>query len=174
MQKTNPWTIVLTIVITAVVVGGGVYYWPTQSSTEVSSVEDVAAPESEGTETTESEFGSLLYEKEYYSLPFGAAEIEGYYTTVERETSLDYSTPKVTCSAFVVTDGPSLLLNALTGEMYGTPPTAVIGSEDSYWGNINASTKENPIKILVTVNAGFEGEVIGCMSWPFDSIIETE
>jgi len=173
MQKTNPWTIILAAVITAVVVGGGIYYWQGQNPTEVAPVEieEVAAPE---VEETEPEFGSLLYEKKYYSLPFGAAEVEGYYTTVERETSLDYSTPTVTCSAFVVTDGPSLLLNALKGDIYGTPPTAVIGSEDSYYGDISASTKENPIKILVTLNPMFEGELTGCTSWPFDSIIEIE
>jgi len=33
--KTNPWSIILTIVITAVVVGGGVYYWQTKNSSKV-------------------------------------------------------------------------------------------------------------------------------------------
>jgi len=40
-NKTNPWTIVLAVVITAVVVGGGVYYWQTQNSTKVLPVEKV-------------------------------------------------------------------------------------------------------------------------------------
>src|SRR3989338_8928984 len=106
-NKTNPWTIVLAVVITAVVVGGGVYYWQTQKSTEVLS-EDVTS-----TKTAKPEFGSLLTEKKNNNLPFGTAEIEGYYTNVQRATSLDNSTPDVTCSAFVITDGPSLLLNAL-------------------------------------------------------------
>ena len=171
-NKTNPWAIILAVVITAVVVGGGVYYWQGQNSTEVAPVEKIAAPEPEKVETAEPEFASLLYDKENYNLPFGAAEIRGYYTTVERPTSLDDSTPDVTCSAFVVTDGPAQLLDALKGDMYGTPPTAVIGSANSYWGNINKSTKENHIKILVTLNPLFEGELIGCMAWPFDSFIE--
>src|SRR3990167_4781378 len=38
-NKTNPWTIVLSVVITAVVVGGGVYYWQTQNFTTVLPVE---------------------------------------------------------------------------------------------------------------------------------------
>jgi hypothetical protein len=167
MEKTNPWSIVLAVVITAVVVGGGVYYWQAQKPTEVSPTEEV-------TTNAKPEFGSLLYEKQYYDLPFGAAEVEGYYTTVEQATSLDGSTPDLTCSAFVVTDGPSLLLNSLKGDRFGTPPTAVIGSKDSNWGKINASTSESPIKILVTLNPVFEGELIGCMSWPFSSITEIE
>ncbi|MDP1760021.1 MAG: hypothetical protein Q8L01_00955 [Candidatus Woesebacteria bacterium] len=40
-NKTNSWTIVLAMVVTAVVVGGGVYYWQTQNSTEVLPVEKV-------------------------------------------------------------------------------------------------------------------------------------
>ena len=167
MEKTNPWSIVIAVIITAVVVGGGVYYWQTQKTTGTSPVEEV-------TTNAKPEFGSLLYEKQYYDLPFGAAEIEGYYTTVERATSLDDSTPNVTCSAFVVTNGPAVLLKSLTGERFGTPPTAVLGSKDSNWGKINASTKENPIKVLVTLNPVFEGELIGCMAWPFGSFIEIE
>lgn len=125
--------------------------------------------------TIEPEFRSLLYEKSGYGLPFGAAEIEGYYTTVERPTSLDESTPKMTCSAFVVTNGPSLLIKALTTDRFvGTPPTAVIGSKDLYLGNIKTSTKEKPIKIIVTLNPVFEGSLIECMPWPFSSIIEIE
>ena len=164
--KTNPWVIVLAVVITTIIVGGGVYYWQTQDSTKTLTVEKE--------QPAEPEFVDLLYEKSEYRLPFGAAEIEGYYTTVERETSLDDSTPDVTCSAFVVTDGPSLLLEALKGDMFGTPPTVVIGSGDSYFGNINTNTKENPTRILVTLNPTFEGEIIGCMSWPFSSFVEIE
>lgn len=164
--KSNVGAIVLAIIVTAVVVGGGIYYWQTQEPAQTSTVKDVAVD-------AKSKFGSLLYEKKGYNLPFGAAEIEGYYTTVARATSLDNSTPDVTCSAFVVTDGPSLLLNSLKGARFGTPPTAVIGSKDSNWVNINKSTKDNPIKLLVTLNPVFEGELIGCMSWPFASITET-
>lgn len=139
------WKTIVAVVITAVVVGIGVYYWQNQNSTE---------------------FADLLYDNPGYRLPFaGAATIEGYYTTVERPTSLDPLTQDVTCSGFVVTDGPSRLLEAL-------PPTVVLGSKDSHFGNINVSTKENPIKILATLNSIFEGEVIGCMSWPFSSFIE--
>lgn len=147
------WKIIIAVVITGIVVGSGVYYWQNQNSTDA----------------------DLLYDNPGYRLPFaGAAIIEGYYTTVERPTSLDPSTPNITCSGFVVTDGPSRLLEALKADkvMYGTPPTIVLGSKDSSWGNINASTKENPIKILVTLNSMFEGEVIGCMSWPFNSFVE--
>lgn len=171
-NKTSPWPIVLSVLITALVVGGGMYYWQTLDSTEVTPIdEETTEPEVEE-EEVEPEFGSLLYEKENYSLPFGSAEVEGYYTTVEKATSLDNSTPTVTCSAFVVTDGPSLLLDALTAERFGTPPTVVIGSEDSVWRDINTSTKENPVKIFVTMNPTFEGALIGCMPWPFTSIIE--
>lgn len=154
------WKTIIAVVITAVVVGSGVYYWQNQKS----------AP-------SESEFTDLLYDNPGYRLPFaGAAIIEGYYATVERPTSLDGSTPDITCSGFVVTDGPARLLEALKTDkaMYGTPPTVVLGSKDSHWGNINASTKENPIKILVTLNSMFEGEVIGCMSWPFSSFVEAK
>ncbi|OGY43244.1 MAG: hypothetical protein A2820_01210 [Candidatus Buchananbacteria bacterium RIFCSPHIGHO2_01_FULL_40_35] len=42
-NKTNPWTIVLAVLITAVVVGGGVYYWQTQNSTKVLPVEKVTS-----------------------------------------------------------------------------------------------------------------------------------
>ncbi len=157
------------ILITAMIVGSGVYFWQNQPSTETT-----VSPVPEENEPVDTKFESLLYEKEYDDLPFGAAEVEGYYTTVKRATSLDNSTPQDTCSAFVVTDGPDQLLNALDGDFYGNPPTVVIGSEDSHWGAINDSTKENPIKILATLNPLFEGELIGCMAWPFDSIIEIE
>ena len=93
--KTNPWTIVLSIVITTIIVGSGIYYW--QKSTE-------AAPnlEENSTKPTEEKFRSLLYERGNYNLPFGAAEVEGYYTTVERPTELgDDPVPTVNCSAFV-------------------------------------------------------------------------
>jgi hypothetical protein len=156
MRKTNLWVFILTAVITAVVAGSGVYYWQTKDS------------------STKPEFGSLLLQKKFYTLPFGAAEIEGYYTTAERATSLDGSTPKVTCSAFVVTGGPSDLLNSLKGETFGIPPTTVLGSKDSNWGDINKSTKDNPIKLLITMNPVFEGELIGCMPWPFSSFTEIE
>lgn len=149
------WKTIIAVVITAVVVGGGVYY----------------------SSTAEPEFRDLLYPNPGYRLPFiGSATIEGYYTTVERSTSLDDSTPDVICSAFVVTDGSSRLIEALRADkvMYDTPPTVVLGSKDSHWGNINTSTKENPIKILVTLNSIFEGEVIGCMPWPFNSFVEIE
>ncbi|MCR4314311.1 MAG: hypothetical protein NUV84_03630 [Candidatus Uhrbacteria bacterium] len=126
-------------------------------------------------EPVEDEFASFLSKREHYDLPFGAAEIEGYLTTVERDTSLDRSTPTVTCAAFVVTDGPEILMNALEGKLYGTPPTAVIGSENFGFGKaMNNSAKENPVRVLVTLNPVFEGELIGCMSWPFSSIIEIE
>jgi len=170
-NKPKPWTTVLTIIITAIVVGGGVYYWQTQSLTEKVAPEEM--------ELTEPKFRSLLYEEEYYTLPFGAAEIEGYYTTVEQPLGLGDDVDTVTCSAFVVTNGPSLLLDSFEKDTYmsrhaGTPPTVVIGSEDSSWGNISSSTEENPITVLVTLNSRFEGEIIGCMSWPFDSILEIE
>jgi hypothetical protein len=42
-NKTNLWTIVLTGVVTAVVVGGGIYYWQTQNSTEVLPAKEVTA-----------------------------------------------------------------------------------------------------------------------------------
>lgn len=139
--------------------------------------EEAAIDETNPQEETEDEpqFGDLLHEKTGHKLPFGAAEIEGYFTTVKRGTSLDGSTPTVTCSAFVVTDGPDLLMEALEGDVYGTPPIAVIGSEDSSFGEtIESSTEENPVKVLVTLNSTFEGEHIGCMRWPFSSIIEVE
>ena len=128
----------------------------------------------ENNEVTEPEFDSILFEKEYYNLPFGAAEIEVYYTTVEKLTSFDNSTPPETCSALVVTDGPELLMDALSDDRFGTSPTIVIGSGDSDWGGISDSTESNPIKVLVTMNSLFEGGVIGCMSWVFDSVIEIE
>lgn len=169
MNKTNTQSIVLTVLITALIVGSGVYFWQNQPSTETT-----VTTMPEENEPVDAEFSSLLYEKENYNLPFGAAEIEGYYTTVERPTSLDDSTPQVTCSAFVVTDGPDQLLSVLTDDFYGTPPTVVIGSEDSYWNGISVSTKEEPVKVLATLNPLFEGELIGCMAWPFDAIIEIE
>ena len=171
MQKLCPWPIIVAIVLTAVVVGGGVYYWQNQNVAPVSTVKETKTVVQEE-KAAEPEFKSLLFEKQGYTLPFGAAEIEGYYTTKERPTSLDGSTPDVTCSAFVITDGPSQLLDALKGDMYGVPPTAVLGSKDSNWGAINQSTKENPIKIFVSLNPTFEGEVMECMPWPFESFIE--
>ncbi len=53
--KTNPWTIVLTIVITAVIIGGGVYWWQTQNSAEVTPVEEVeiSQPTTETLPTTQ-------------------------------------------------------------------------------------------------------------------------
>lgn len=117
----------------------------------------------------QTDFSNLLLKKENYSLPFGAAEIEAYYTTVEKPTSLDGSTPKKTCAALVITDGPETLMNSLTVEQFGNPPTIVLGSVDSVWNGISESTKNSPVKILVTMNPTFEGELIGCMSWPFNS-----
>ncbi len=166
-KKTNTGSLLLTALVTALVVGGGFYAWENQAPTGM----EVESPREEE-EAVAPEFGALLYEKENYDLPFGAAEIEGYYTSVERETSLDASTPRVTCSAFVVTDGPDMLMEALGAEMFQNP--IVIGSEDFFWETLDASTEESPVKVLVTINPVFEGELIGCMSFPFSSIIEIE
>ncbi|TAL50920.1 hypothetical protein EPN81_01380 [Patescibacteria group bacterium] len=122
----------------------------------------------------ESELVDLLYEKSGYRFPFGAAQIKGYYTTVERATSLDDSTPTVTCSAFVVTDGPKRLMESFTQNQFDTPPTVVIGSEDSSYGAISESTEESPITVLVMLNPVFEGGLIGCMAYPFSTITEIE
>jgi hypothetical protein len=119
---------------------------------------------------TDPEFASLLIKKENYDLPFGAAEIEGYYTTVEKPLSLDETGETESCAAFVVTNGPSELLDTLTG----TPPTAIIGSAENYFSEIQNSTPENPIKVLVTLNPNFEGAIIGCKEWPFESITTIE
>ncbi len=117
------------------------------------------------------EFGSLLMSHDNYSIPFGAAEIEGYHTTVERFETLDGSGDAVSCSAFVVTGGPDILMEALTSEnRFGTPPTLVLGSEPSYYGAISDSTQEAPVRALITTNTTFEGEVIGCMRWPLSTI----
>lgn len=140
---------------------------------EIAENDDVV--EETNQEPIKEKFASVLYEKEYFDLPFGAAEIEGYLTTVERVTSLDNSTPTVTCSAFVVTDGPEVLMEALEGDLYGTPPTAVLGSEDSSFGEtIENSTEENPVKVVAILDIIFEGELIGCQRWPFSSLIEIE
>lgn len=168
----QPGKTLITVLLTAVVVGTVVYYWQTPKFSD--SPTPTIIEDKNNQAATPDEPQNLLYKKPGYQLPFGSAIVEGYYTTVERPTSLDNSTPSATCSAFVVTDGPALLLSALTGEMYGIPPTVVLGSKDSSWGVINASTKEKPIQILVTLNPVFEGELIGCMSWPFSSFTEIE
>ena len=115
---------------------------------------------------------SLLVEKEGYSIPFGAAEIEGYYTQLSRGTSLDQSTPNVDCSGFVITKGPEQLLRTLPNQQFGTPPAVVLGPADMYLGAIRASSKVNPIRVIATLSPTFEGELIGCMPWPFVSLTE--
>lgn len=122
--------------------------------------------------TEEQKLASLLVKQPNYSLPFGAAEIEAYYTTVEAETTLNGSGPTVTCSALVVVDGPKMLMDALTDTKFGAPPTIIIGSENSSWTGVNESTKENPVKLLVTLGSSFEGESIGCMSVVFDTFTQ--
>lgn len=122
----------------------------------------------------EPEFTGLLEKKSYYSLPFGAAEIEAYYTKVEKATTLDDSGPTVTCSALVIVDGPKMLMDSLKETKFGTPPTVIIGSEDSNWTGINESTKSNPVKLLVTLGSMFEGEAVGCMSVVFDTLTVIE
>jgi hypothetical protein len=124
--------------------------------------------------TEEPEYASLLEKKQYYSLPFGAAEVEAYYTKIEKATTLDDSGPTVTCSALVVADGPKMLMDSLKEARFGTPPTVVIGSEDSNWTGVNESTKANPVKLLVTLGSMFEGEAVGCMSVVFDSFTTIE
>ncbi len=127
------------------------------------------------TPTPEPEFASLLEKKPQYPLPFGAAEIEAYYTKIERGTTLDESGPKVTCSALVVVDGPELLMKSLAdSKFFGTPLTVVVGSGDSVWTGVNDSTKENPVKLLVTVGSAFEGEAVGCTSVTFNTFIPVE
>jgi len=122
----------------------------------------------------EPKFASLLEKESYYSLPFGAAEVEAYYTKVEKATTLDDSGPMVTCSALVVVDGPKMLMNSLEEARFGTPPTIVIGSEDSHWTGVNESTKENPAKLLVTLGSMFEGEAVGCIPVVFDTFTVIE
>jgi hypothetical protein len=119
-------------------------------------------------------YRDLLEEAGSNHLPSGAAEISAYYTTIEKETSLDGSEPNVTCSALVVLDGPKMLMDALTEEKYNNPPTVVIGSANSSWTGINTSTKNNPVKLLVTTNSMFEGDTTGCMSATFSSFIAVE
>lgn len=128
----------------------------------------------ENTSPETEKYINLLEKNDLYSLPVGAAEISAYYTTVEKETTLDGSEPPVTCSALVVLDGPEILMDALTEKRYGNPPTVVIGSADSSWTGINTSTKNNPVKLLVTTNSMFEGEAIGCMSTTFKSFVVVE
>jgi len=144
----------------------------TKVNTDSQDVQEIAE---ETTEKSEKDFADLLFQKENYLLPFGAAEIEGYFTTVEQETSLDYSTPRVACSAFIVTNGPDLLLKALEDEFYeGLRPVVLGPAESDYSDRITNSTKENPVRVIATLNPLFEGEHISCMSWPFSSIIEIE
>ncbi len=128
----------------------------------------------ENTNKEPEKYTDLLEETSNNHLPSGAAEISAFYTTVEKETSLDGSEPPVTCSALVVLDGPKMLMDALTEERYSNPPTVVIGSADSSWTGINTSTKNNPVKLLVTTNSMFEGEAIGCMSATFNSFVVVE
>lgn len=122
------------------------------------------------------ELSSTLEMKDGYDLPFGSAEVMGYYTTVERSPSIDDSEPKVTCSAFVVTDGPEMLLEALKANKFvGDSMTVVIGEkEDPAWGNLVESTEDEQVKASVTLNPEFEGEVVGCMTWPLESITVVE
>lgn len=124
--------------------------------------------------TGEETYANLLEKNELYRLPVGAAEISAYYTTVEEGTTLDDSGPTVTCSALVVVDGPEILMEALSEERYGMPPTVVIGSGDSNWAGINDSSKSNPAKLLVTLNSMFEGDHVGCMSTTFNSFVVVE
>ncbi len=131
---------------------------------------DVVADEAE-------EFESLLFEKSYYDLPFGAAEVEGYYTTVGRATSLDGSTPEMTCAAFIVTDGPDLLIDALDEnmDMFGKSRVVVLGDIGQYPGaDFLQSTEQDPARIVVTLNPIFEGSLVNCMPWPFNEVIELD
>ncbi len=123
------------------------------------------APQGEVSKETEKaeEYADLLQKNDRYALPVGAAEISAYYTTIEKETTLDRSEPVVTCSALAIVDGPEILMEALKNEKYGTPPKIVIGPENANWGKINDSSEKNPIKLLVTLDSAFEGEAIGCM-----------
>lgn len=182
----HTWMIVLLIGCVALIIAllglfAYQYYEPQEAeiSAEISEVgEDVDAINTQVAiledSTGSEEFASLLYDKTNYSLPFGSAEIEAYYTTVEKPTSLDNSTPMVTCSALVIVDGPDKLMDALTEDMFGAPPTVVIGSGTSSWNDIDDSTEEKPIKIFVTLDPTFEGELIGCMKWPFNTFVAVE
>ena len=147
----------------------------TTEQTDIIESEDTSATEPATTPASdEPEFASLLVKKPYYTIPFGAAEVEAYYTQVENATSLDGSSPSVTCSALVVVDGPEALMKSLDEARFGNPPTVIIGSDISNWTGINNSTKNNPAKLLVTLGTMFEGEAVGCMSVVFDTFTAIE
>jgi len=138
-------------------------------------VDEVTEPVEDATELR-----SILSERAYYTLPFGAAEVVGYLTTIDRPTSLDDSTEDVSCAAFVVTEAPDLLMDALLNtpsvKTINGYPTAIV-SEADYAPALSAlegSTMTNQVKVLAVTNSLFEGELIGCMSWPFSQIIGLE
>ncbi len=120
-------------------------------------------------------FGSLLVENEMSFWPSGAAEVEGYITTVERSTTFDNSGESEVCSALVITDGPKELIAAMESQpaMFGSVPTVVMGQAQSL-SYLPQGSKEDPESYLVTLNPIFEGEAVGCMSIWFNSVQAVE
>lgn len=120
-------------------------------------------------------FGSFLVENEMSFWPSGAAEVEGYITTVERSTTLDDSGESEVCSALVITGGPKKLIAAMESQpaMFGNASTVVAGEMQSL-SYLPQGSKENPERYLVTLNPIFEGEAVGCMSIWFNSVQAVE
>lgn len=177
-SSADPKYIVLAVLVFAAVIVSGVNSVLLLSQYGDETVDDVLVGNNTSddipTPTKTAKYASLLEQKPNFSLPFGAAEVQAYYTKIERPTTLDNSEPAITCSALVIVDGPELLLKSLNGGKIGTPTTVVIGSADSYWTGVNESTQSTPVKLLVSLDPTFEGEPIGCMSVVFNSFTIVE
>jgi hypothetical protein len=171
MSQSNTCSILLAVLITTIVVGAGTYLLTNKTSID-SQPSGVSSTDTPVSGENSSELSSLLIQRNYYNLPFGATEIEGYYTEVLRETTYDGSAPAVSCAGFVITRGPEMLMNALLSsqDMFGNPPIATFAANLPLDNSIKASTSENPVKVLAIMNPTFEGGMVGCMTWPIEAI----
>ena len=127
----------------------------------------------EEVEVVEDEFNQIIAsygEYPYLGVYSGVAEVEGYFTTVERPT--DFSGESfTTCAAFQVTDGSEEVLDYLENGPVASLPEGIIllGDEGeefySPWYhrvNIADSTEEEQVHVVFRFGSVFEGGVVGC------------
>lgn len=146
-NQTKYWSIALVVIIAVALIGGGVYFWQTQSSTEVS--------RASGVTTTEPESGSLLYEKQ-----------------VVREESVDAFGSRITLNHLC--EGTVLLSGEPSNRSYCIGNNELImvntqGEEQSLVTMVSSSIDDAPVlEEVETIGYGdsikllFAFDVIGC------------
>ncbi|NCO04883.1 MAG: hypothetical protein GW939_01905 [Candidatus Magasanikbacteria bacterium] len=106
--KTNPWTVVLAVLITTVIVGGGVYYWQTQNSTKVLPVEEITTQPT----TSDTKETFHVYDWETQGMTFNYPD---GYNVLERSDGNVYIT-----TATKISDGDSSVFSTLVEIDSGT------------------------------------------------------